>query len=219
MESTNIVPSSSPSKLHCSNATTSTANVVETSSILLPNESSSSQKIEVLVVGSQQQDADDAIMLERKRQRCASDPNECNQKIEEFVDSQQDADAIMLVRKRQRLVELGHAYLCPSGPNECTISPHCGKLKILLEHLYGCKNDECATRYCLTSRFILTHYRNCRDQSCEDCSAVRPPLLKRSTSMLINNCDSDSEETIPLPPSSFEDDNISVSSSETISLS
>jgi len=96
-----------------------------------------------------------------------------------------EMEAKNIERKRQRLVELRHASMCPCGPNECTVSPYCWQLKILWKHILQCKNDDCNIRLCLSSRYILTHYRNCRDGTCEICAPVRNPL-QRSLQMAIN---------------------------------
>jgi hypothetical protein len=55
----------------------------------------------------------------------------------------------------------------------CTVTPHCGDMKRLWRHLQGCRDHRCMVLHCVSSRAILSHYRNCQNQFCPSCSPVR----------------------------------------------
>ncbi len=83
--------------------------------------------------------------------------------------------------QRHRLLHLRHAIKCPYEENKCPISAHCGKLKVLWKHLLVCKDQHCKVPYCISSRFLLNHYRCCPKTSCRVCRPVRETYKRAHT--------------------------------------
>ena len=74
--------------------------------------------------------------------------------------------------KRQRLLLLRHASKCTAPPGKCTQTPHCAEMKILWKHIASCKESQCTVRHCMSSRYVLSHYRRCKGP-CNICDPVR----------------------------------------------
>ena len=89
-----------------------------------------------------------------------------------------DALAIHVAQRkkliRQRLVLLRHASKCRVGPS-CSVK-FCPQMVVLWKHMRSCDDKSCKTAFCLSSRCVLNHYRNCkgenRTEMCEICSPV-----------------------------------------------
>ncbi len=77
-------------------------------------------------------------------------------------------------QQQQRLLLLRHASKCTAGP-ACK-TKFCGKMVELWGHMKQCRDKNCQTAHCLSSRCVLHHYRICkaenRTASCEVCSTV-----------------------------------------------
>ncbi|OEU21597.1 hypothetical protein FRACYDRAFT_165389, partial [Fragilariopsis cylindrus CCMP1102] len=75
---------------------------------------------------------------------------------------------------QQRLLLLRHASKCKMG-NACT-TKFCAQMKPLWQHMKKCRDKDCSTRHCQSSRCVLTHYRICKSQgktaTCEICGPV-----------------------------------------------
>ena len=74
--------------------------------------------------------------------------------------------------KRQRLLLLRHASKCTAGSGRCTVTPHCAEMKVLWKHIANCKDSYCKVRHCMSSRYVLSHYRRCKPP-CNICDPVK----------------------------------------------
>ena len=74
--------------------------------------------------------------------------------------------------KRQRLLLLRHASKCTAEDGTCTITPHCSEMKVLWKHIAACKDSYCKVRHCMSSRYVLSHYRRCKPP-CDICDPVK----------------------------------------------
>ncbi len=74
--------------------------------------------------------------------------------------------------KRQRLLLLRHASKCTAANGTCTITPHCAEMKELWKHIASCKDSYCKVRHCMSSRYVLSHYRRCKPP-CNICDPVK----------------------------------------------
>lgn len=82
---------------------------------------------------------------------------------------------------KERLILLHHARKCPHKENEaspCPVNPQCAEAKRIWRHIaQGCKDNHCS--YCYSSRYVLTHYRECKDEMCQVCAPVREEIRLR----------------------------------------
>ena len=81
-------------------------------------------------------------------------------------------------KQQQRLIILRHASKCPHPAGECTVTPHCESMKILWNHIIGCKSQNCSTPHCASSRYLLSHYKNCKGETCPVCGPVKVAIQK-----------------------------------------
>jgi len=77
--------------------------------------------------------------------------------------------------KRQRLLLLRHASKCSAPPGQCKQTPHCAEMKVLWKHIASCKESQCTVRHCMSSRYVLSHYRRCKGP-CTICDPVRDAI-------------------------------------------
>jgi len=77
-------------------------------------------------------------------------------------------------QQQQRLLLLRHASKCTAG-SSCK-TQFCGQMVKLWKHLKKCRDKNCQTAHCLSSRCVLNHYRICkgenRSSQCEVCAPV-----------------------------------------------
>ncbi len=77
-------------------------------------------------------------------------------------------------QQQQRLILLRHASKCRTGPS-CPIK-FCAQMVKLWNHMKECRNKDCTTQHCLSSRCVLNHYKTCKDEgrtaTCEVCAPV-----------------------------------------------
>ncbi|KAH9255720.1 hypothetical protein BASA81_006114 [Batrachochytrium salamandrivorans] len=89
----------------------------------------------------------------------------------------------VLRQQQQRLLLLRHASKCPTAPGEtCPATVHCQPMKVLWKHIALCKDPQCPTAHCVSSRFVLAHYHKCTDASCGVCEPVRLAIRKNGES-------------------------------------
>jgi len=74
--------------------------------------------------------------------------------------------------KKQRLLLLRHASKCTAEAGQCTVTPHCAEMKVLWKHIANCKDSYCKVRHCMSSRYLLSHYRRCKPP-CNICDPVK----------------------------------------------
>ena len=86
-----------------------------------------------------------------------------------YNNSEPDAKAR---HKRQRLLLLRHASKCQAENGTCTTTPHCAEMKELWKHIASCKDSYCKVRHCMSSRYVLSHYRRCKPP-CNICDPVK----------------------------------------------
>lgn len=51
-------------------------------------------------------------------------------------------------------------------------------MKTLWKHIVSCKDQECKTKHCVSSRYVLSHYSKCRDPQCPVCAPVREAIRR-----------------------------------------
>ena len=79
----------------------------------------------------------------------------------------------MIALQQERLMYLYHATRC-SNSDCCAHAPYCENIKKLLTHIAECSvGEECKTPHCVSSRYVLTHYQDCMDETCRLCASVR----------------------------------------------
>ena len=87
-------------------------------------------------------------------------------------------DAKLHKRQQERLLLLRHASKCPQPAGQCTVTPHCGRMKELWLHIVQCENADCKLDHCVSSRYVLSHYSSCADTACQVCTPVREAIAK-----------------------------------------
>lgn len=78
--------------------------------------------------------------------------------------------------RQQRLLLLRHGATC-KHTNNCPVTPQCSQVKSLWRHLEHCENEHCDVKHCASSKYVLSHYRECEDNSCPECGPVRATLV------------------------------------------
>ena len=80
---------------------------------------------------------------------------------------------------QQHLTLLFHARKCPHDEDHhCPVTPQCSDAKRIWRHIANCHNRKC--RHCYSSRYVLTHFRECKDySSCVICLPVREEMARR----------------------------------------
>ena len=84
--------------------------------------------------------------------------------------------------KQQRLLLLHHSSKCMHEDGKCTVTPYCGEMKKLWKHMANCTDNECPVPHCISSRYILSHHRKCKDPRCSACGPVRETIRKTQKS-------------------------------------
>lgn len=100
----------------------------------------------------------------------SDDPNEVGANDIDRSQGRAEPDA-KARHKRQRLLLLRHASKCNAVGN-CTVTPHCAEMKVLWKHIANCKDSYCKVRHCMSSRYVLSHYRRCKPP-CNICDPVK----------------------------------------------
>jgi len=79
----------------------------------------------------------------------------------------------VLLRQQRRLLLLRHATMCSTEIGQiCPVSSRCSETKKVCLHIANCKSKECSFPQCLTSRYVISHFRRCTDEKCELCGPV-----------------------------------------------
>jgi Bromodomain/TAZ zinc finger len=90
----------------------------------------------------------------------------------------------VIKQQQQRLLLLRHASKCKNGPN-CKVK-FCGQMVQLWKHMKKCRDKNCKTAHCLSSRCVLNHYRICKSEnktsSCEVCGPVMRQIKQQQNS-------------------------------------
>ncbi|XP_018651827.1 putative creb-binding protein 2 [Schistosoma mansoni] len=86
-----------------------------------------------------------------------------------------------MVLMQQQLALLLHADHCERlerrGMATNCMDRNCGEIRNLLPHLQSCTREkECNVPHCISSKYIMRHYRSCGDMECKVCSAIRKPI-------------------------------------------
>lgn len=82
-------------------------------------------------------------------------------------------------QQQERLLLLRHASKCTAPNDRCTATPLCAKMKILWNHISVCTAaSECKTKYCISSRYVLSHWHHCQDSKCDVCAPVNEVIRK-----------------------------------------
>jgi E1A/CREB-binding protein len=80
--------------------------------------------------------------------------------------------------KQQRLLLLRHASKCDAPEGTCEVTQHCTEMKKLWHHISRCQKNDCDVLHCLSSRYVLIHYRKCKDAKCAACAPVRDAIKR-----------------------------------------
>jgi len=83
-----------------------------------------------------------------------------------------DANLLEIKNKRRLLLLLRHASKCTVEDGRCPVNPYCANMKALWAHIEKCKESNCKFPHCMSSRYVLNHYRRCK-QPCNICDPVR----------------------------------------------
>eukprot|EP00539_Tryblionella_compressa_P018047 CAMPEP_0178869800 /NCGR_PEP_ID=MMETSP0747-20121128/6730_1 /TAXON_ID=913974 /ORGANISM="Nitzschia punctata, Strain CCMP561" /LENGTH=1277 /DNA_ID=CAMNT_0020536865 /DNA_START=151 /DNA_END=3984 /DNA_ORIENTATION=+ len=112
-------------------------------------------------------------------------------------------ETMKMTDMQQRLVLLRHAAKCTHEDEHCPDDPHCDDTKQLWKHMYGCKDNECTVLNCVSSRYVLNHYRKCKDTNCPTCEPVRSYATHKTGRMAAGNTSTITElEVEQVPPTS-----------------
>ncbi|KAK4470612.1 hypothetical protein MN116_006149 [Schistosoma mekongi] len=92
-----------------------------------------------------------------------------------------------MILMQQQLALLLHADHCERlerrGVATNCMDRNCGEIRSLLPHLQSCTREkECSVPHCISSKYIMRHYRSCRDMECKVCSAIRKPIVNSTPS-------------------------------------
>ena len=97
--------------------------------------------------------------------------------------SYQDPQKRKVVKQQQqRLLLLRHASKCKAG-SACKVK-FCGQMVSLWKHMKKCRDKNCKTAHCLSSRCVLNHYRICKSENetstCEVCGPVMRQIKQQN---------------------------------------
>lgn len=85
-------------------------------------------------------------------------------------------------QQQQRLLLLRHASKCKAG-SACKVK-FCGQMVSLWKHMKKCRDKNCTTAHCLSSRCVLNHYRICKSENetstCEVCGPVMRQIKQQN---------------------------------------
>lgn len=107
--------------------------------------------------------------------------NLCNS-IRKPMDKTQQTE--VLRRQQERLCLLRHASMCHAkslkakesgSPYECQLS-YCPDMSKLWNHICKCTEKQCTYAHCISSRYVLSHFKECRNPTCEVCAPVRKAI-------------------------------------------
>jgi hypothetical protein len=146
-------------------------------SMFLPgqqNHNSSMAHPQQLGVGSQMMINGSANNSSSIKQMMPPPPNgsSCDPNVNDANDSLKTEPDAKARHKRQRLLLLRHASKCTAENGTCETTPHCADMKVLWKHIANCKDSYCKVRHCMSSRYVLSHYRRCKPP-CNICDPVR----------------------------------------------
>lgn len=83
----------------------------------------------------------------------------------------------LIQQQQQRLMILRHASKCKLG-SSCNVR-YCSQMVSLWNHMKKCRNKDCKTPHCLSSRMVLNHYRMCKRKgttaTCKVCGPLYQP--------------------------------------------
>ena len=51
-------------------------------------------------------------------------------------------------------------------------------MKSLWKHIMSCKDQNCATPHCVSSRYVLSHYSKCKEETCPVCGPVKAAIQR-----------------------------------------
>lgn len=128
-------------------------------------------------------------------------------------------------QQQQRLILLRHASKCNLGPS-CKIK-FCSQMVKLWNHMKLCRDKDCTTAHCLSSRCVLNHYRICKDSmrtsTCEVCAPVMEIIRlqdgENGSEQTVNAKEIGFQNLGSLPPSHSVSTNAGVPSSMSVNTS
>lgn len=103
-----------------------------------------------------------------------------------------------LRHKQQRLLLLRHASKCSYKDGQCPVTPLCGGMKRLWKHISDCKDQKCKVQHCMSSRYVLSHYRRCKDTRCPACEPVREVIRRQAKAEVSNKAGAAQYEAVLL---------------------
>lgn len=96
-------------------------------------------------------------------------------------DQKPDDDAKKIKKleaKQHRLYLLQHSSTCPHKDGRCSVTRHCAEMQRLWLHMARCKDNTCKFPHCHSSRYIVGHFRKCRDTKCPVCGPTRETVKR-----------------------------------------
>ncbi len=95
----------------------------------------------------------------------------------------------VILQQQQRLLLLRHASKCTAGA-ACQ-TRFCSQMVTLWRHMKACRDKNCKTPHCVSSRCVLNHYRICKSNgktaSCEVCGPVMMKINQKDTDAMTND--------------------------------
>ena len=82
----------------------------------------------------------------------------------------------VLKLQQERLVILRHASRCTYPEGSCPATHNCAQYKKLWIHISSCRAQQCDRPHCVSSRYVLSHYHRCQEDSCAVCGPVREAI-------------------------------------------
>ena len=112
------------------------------------------------------------------------DPSTCVYVSGSFSGPRRNHEFLQIRCMQRRLLLLYHGAKCQPEGN-CPVTRHCASMKKLWHHIILCKDTkQCDVQCCLSSRYILTHYKRCKVQRCPVCGPVRAKIRFHSGALV-----------------------------------
>ncbi len=114
--------------------------------------------------------------------RCCRSSTTCN-KSKRFKESEEKRKRKLFNKMKLLLLLLYNSKFCKEEePCLCKSTAHCDQMGNLWKHISTCANKtKCGYPLCYASRYVLHHYRACKNPHCQLCAPVRAKVMLRSS--------------------------------------
>ncbi|KAI2514012.1 histone acetylation protein [Fragilaria crotonensis] len=114
-------------------------------------------------------------MLQLQSLSTHSSQSKSSQGILKTSSSKYDPQKRKVVKQQQQRLLSYSAMRASAGKGACKVK-FCGQMISLWKHMKKCRDKDCKTAHCLSSRCVLNHYRICKSKNktstCEVCGPV-----------------------------------------------